>query len=132
MSKDLENLLERVLVPDKNIKRRSYFRIKHLKIFSLLVLILTISAFIFSARGKTEDEKILKKISKFVVLPEDKLTTAIVKDVNLLKNNPFFHNANNGDKLFMFEKSEKIFLYSVSLGKIINIGHLKEAGIDLD
>jgi hypothetical protein len=71
---------------------------------------------------------VLKEISKYTVLPENDPPTLFVIDnaEKLGKQQPFFANALNGDKLLIFPNSSKAILWSPSRGKIINIGPVEK------
>ena len=144
MPKDLENLLKRVIIPIEKPIRFSFFgwinfpiltprniRIIILKIGVLMVIVTAASMFLFNGQAEKEDIIILKNISKYVVLPEEEPTIAKVINIDRLKDEPFFKNAKNGDTMFVFIKSDKVILYSVIMGKVINIGSIKDAGLVL-
>lgn len=68
-----------------------------------------------------EIKKIITKVGKIMMLPNDEIpTVAIVTDASKLKDQPFFKNAKNGDKVLIFAKSKKAILYSESSNKIID------------
>ena len=48
-------------------------------------------------------------------------TIATVSDVSKLKNQAFFANAQNGDKVLIFTQAKSAYLYRPSTGKIIEI-----------
>ena len=48
-------------------------------------------------------------------------TIATVSDVSKLKNQAFFANAQNGDKVLIFTQAKRAYLYRPSTGKIIEI-----------
>lgn len=69
-----------------------------------------------------EAEKIVEKVAKMVELPADKPTIATVSDVSKLKNQQFFTNAQNGDKVLIYQKAKKAILYRPSTNKIVEFG----------
>ena len=73
--------------------------------------------------NQVEVTKLVEKISKFVVLPSDQTPTlATVADPELLKDQPFFANAQKGDKVLIYAGTvKKAILYRPSLNKIIDI-----------
>lgn len=65
----------------------------------------------------------IDKLSKLTDLPTDESPTiATVTDVEKLKNQQFFEKAQNGDKLFVYNKAKEAILYRPSTEKIIKIG----------
>lgn len=128
MDKNQENLLKRVLIP---IKSRSSFGSKLIKfVFGFLALYILTFAISFWVR--TDDKKIMDRLSEVMSLPDEVPAVAKINDINALKSNVFFKDSDNGDKIFIFEKAERVFLYSVRLKKIINTGSIKEAGLEIN
>ncbi len=75
--------------------------------------------------GQVEVQDLVKKVSRLILLPENEIpTVATVSDLNKLKNQPFFQNSHNGDKLLIFAKAKLAILYSPQADKIINVGPL--------
>ena len=73
-----------------------------------------------------EEAKALKgKISRLIELPKDEEpTVATVTDKNRLKDQPFFKNAENGDRVFIFTEAKKAILYRPSSNKIIEVSFI--------
>ncbi|MEQ1500136.1 MAG: hypothetical protein ABL917_02040 [Parcubacteria group bacterium] len=72
-----------------------------------------------------ETENLIKEVSKLIVLPEDEdPTIATVSDPLKVRNQPFFANAVAGDKVLIYLKSRKAFLYSPKLKKLIEVAPL--------
>lgn len=75
-----------------------------------------------------ESAELIKKVDKLIKLPDgENPTIATVSDVTKLKNQPFFANAKNGDKVLIFTKSKKAILYDPVSNRIlesqaVNIG----------
>lgn len=70
-----------------------------------------------------KDEELLAKIAKIYTLPTDeKPVLGRVDDKEKLKDQPFFKDAQNGDRLVIFAKSKKAIIYRESENKIINAG----------
>lgn len=73
--------------------------------------------------AKQETQRLIDKLSKLTDLPTDESPTiATVTDVEKLKNQQFFEKAQNGDKLFVYNKAKEAILYRPSTEKIIKIG----------
>lgn len=70
-----------------------------------------------------EEVKILtSKIGKLIELPTGETpTVATVSDKTKLLDQPFFKNAQNGDKVLIYSKTAKAILYRPSINKIIEV-----------
>ncbi len=67
-------------------------------------------------------ERTLQKVSRIMVLPaNEEPTLATVTDLSKLKDQPFFANAQQGDKVLIYPRSLKAILYSPSKDKIIEV-----------
>ncbi len=76
-----------------------------------------------------ETKDLVAKVSKLVVLPVDEQPTiATVSDPVALKDQPFFVNAQKGDKVLIYTNSKKAFLYSVTLNKMLDVAPLNIGG----
>ena len=76
-----------------------------------------------------ETKDLVAKVSKLVVLPADEQPTiATVSDPVALKDQPFFVNAQKGDKVLIYTNSKKAFLYSVTLNKMLDVAPLNIGG----
>lgn len=70
--------------------------------------------------GNTEIEQITNRVSESVSLPTGETPVlATVSDVNKLKGQVFFQDAQNGDKVLFYQKAGKAILYRPSTKKII-------------
>lgn len=105
------------------------------KLVSVLIIIAVLLAISFGgyyyynkSRGNlTNDQEIAKlekEIGKLIVLPTDeKPILATINDVAALSaQQPFFIGSQNGDKLLVYQKARKAFIYSETLGKLVNVG----------
>lgn len=114
---------------------------KYMIALVILVLIL-IAAGVYAFRLKKSNEELMMKIpptqaqeeadiativpyvSKYMVLPDEKPTIATVVDKEKLnKSQPFFKDAENGDKILVFQNARKVLLYrnhGTGSGKVIN------------
>lgn len=72
--------------------------------------------------AQQEQQQLLDKVGKLTVLPTGETPTiATVTDITKLKDQAFFVNAVNGDKVLIYTQAKKAFLYRPSTNKIINI-----------
>lgn len=72
--------------------------------------------------GKEEIALYLKQLEKMVVLPKgEEPTLATVTDKEKLSGQSFFANAQNGDKMLVFSKSNRAILYRPKEGKIVEM-----------
>jgi flagellar basal body-associated protein FliL len=72
--------------------------------------------------AQQEQQQLINKIGTLTVLPKDETpTVATVTDTIKLKDQPFFTNAQNGDKVLIYTQAKQAFLYRPSTNKIINI-----------
>lgn len=75
-----------------------------------------------NVQGQMEAKDLAKKISRLMLLPADETpTVATVNDSKKLKNQPFFKNAVNGDKVLIYTKAATAILYNPKLDKIIAV-----------
>jgi hypothetical protein len=74
------------------------------------------------AQAQKEVETLVLKVGKLMELPKDESpTVATIADVSKLKDQAFFKNAANGDKLLAYTKSMQAILYRPSIDKIISV-----------
>ena len=72
--------------------------------------------------GQLEAQDLVKKVAKFISLPEGELPTiATVSDYKKLKDQPFFEKSQNGDKVLIYTKAKKAYLYRPSTDKLIDV-----------
>lgn len=70
-----------------------------------------------------DEAKALKaKVSKLMQLPDENPTVATIQDISKLKDQAFFDDAKNGDKVLIFTEAKKAIIYRESENKIINSG----------
>lgn len=74
-------------------------------------------------QAQAEAEAIITKASKLIVLPSDEIPTiATVTDVSAVKEQAFFKNAQNGDRVLIYQNAGKAILFRESENKIIEVG----------
>jgi hypothetical protein len=73
-----------------------------------------------------EVEELVGVVSKIVILPENETPTiATVSDVAALKDQPFFAQAQKGDKVLIYTVAQKAVLYRPSVKKIVAFAPIK-------
>lgn len=71
-----------------------------------------------------DPQVIVDKVSRHMVLPKGQPSLVTIANVELLKKDqPFFAQASNGDKLLVYP--DKVILYSPSLDRIIDIAGIR-------
>lgn len=69
-----------------------------------------------------EAKQLSSEVGKLIELPSDEVPTiATVVDVEKVRGQPFFANAQNGDKVLLYAKTSKAILYRPSAKKIIEV-----------
>lgn len=75
-----------------------------------------------------ETRSLITKVSNLIELPKgEDPTIATVSDINKLKDQPFFANTQNGDKVLIYEKAREAILYRPSINKIIQVAPVSTA-----
>lgn len=73
----------------------------------------------------TEIEKVIKSVSKLILLPiGEEPTVATVSDPEKVRNQPFFTNSVAGDKLLIYLQARKAYLYRPSEDKLVEVAPL--------
>ena len=68
-----------------------------------------------------DDAKVVKEVSKIMILPEETPSLATVLDKTKLDGRPFFAKAENGDKLMLFTGAQKAILYRPATKQIVEV-----------
>src|SRR5579862_7460225 len=69
-----------------------------------------------SQAATLSDQAVINSVGKLMVLPTNETPTiATVSDKSKLSGQPFFANAQNGDKVLIYSKSQKAILYRPSI-----------------
>lgn len=72
--------------------------------------------------AKAEGDKLKAEVGNLIELPSNETPTiATVVDASKLKDQSFFRNAQNDDRVLMFPESKKAILYRPSTKKIIEV-----------
>jgi flagellar basal body-associated protein FliL len=125
-------------------KKKNMMKMQKQTVMWLLIVILLIVAFgtaAFFMKKYNESQKqvdklnanptltaqqqqadLIAKVGKLTVLPTNETpTVATVTDITKLKDQAFFTNAQNGDKVLIYTQAKEAYLYRPSTNKIINI-----------
>lgn len=72
-----------------------------------------------------ETAALVAEVGKLIRLPEDETpTVATVSDPEKLREQAFFKNASEGDKVLIYTRSKKAILYSPTLKQIIEVANV--------
>lgn len=78
-----------------------------------------------------ETQQLVEQLGKYIELPTDEAPTlATVTNVESLKDQQFFKNAQNGDKVLLYAKAGRALLYRPSSQKVVDISTLAVQGSD--
>jgi hypothetical protein len=73
-------------------------------------------------------KQLVDDVGKVLVLPTDETPTiATVTDPTKLKSQPFFANAQTGDKVLIYQKAQKAILWRPSTSKVIEVSNVNTA-----
>ena len=114
------------------------FRARKVILFTIIVIAVTgiaVSSFFYmkyqnaqniinksGLAGQQGAQDLVNKVSHFISLPEGELPTiATVNDYKKLKDQPFFQKSQNGDKVLIYTKAKKAYLYRLSTDKLIDV-----------
>jgi hypothetical protein len=71
---------------------------------------------------REEKADLLKTVSKIIELPSsEEPTIATVSDVEKIKDQPFFSKSKNGDKVIIYAKEKKAYLYRPSEKRLVDV-----------
>jgi hypothetical protein len=77
-------------------------------------------------QNEDEIKALVEEISKFMLLPDETPILATVSDLTQVQNQEFFKNAQNEDKVLIFQNAKKAILYRPSEKKIIEVGFVSQ------
>lgn len=73
--------------------------------------------------AQKEAQRLVTDIGKLMLLPKDEIpTVATVTDIDKLKDQSFFKNATNGNKVLIYPNSKLAIIYDPKTNLIINVG----------
>ncbi len=76
-----------------------------------------------SVLSNSELQQLLVKVGKLIELPQGEIpTVATVSDEAVLKDQPFFARARNGDKVLIYKTAKKAILYDPVANRIRDVG----------
>lgn len=74
--------------------------------------------------AQTEANTLLEQVGKLMILPKEVPTIATVSDVTKLKDQPFFTQAKNGDKVLIYVQAKEAILYRPDINKLVQVAPL--------
>lgn len=78
-----------------------------------------------AAKQAKETKELIDKISRHIVLPDEKPVVATIEDKDILvKEQQFYKDAANGDYLIIFPQAAKAIIYSKEKDVLVNVGPL--------
>lgn len=129
-------------------KKKSFVsRLKKSRIFLVLVVLIiaAIPSYYFynksiQAERRLKDpntanqeviDEVVKKVSRLILLPtNEQPTLASVSDVDKVKGQAFFANAENGDKVLVYTQARKAILYRPSKDIIVEVAPLNVSSLE--
>lgn len=115
---------------------------KYIKILLLVLIVATVSSTVTAlnfysklknfenpaAASEAETKRIVADVSEVIILPADEVPTlATVSEPEKLKDQPFFANAQAGDKVLVYTKAQRAILWRPSARKVIEVSALNLA-----
>ncbi|MFZ2484727.1 MAG: hypothetical protein WAX80_02125 [Minisyncoccia bacterium] len=117
------NKEQEVLIKPK--RKKSTLTIIILAVLILISAVSTAGYFYLQSKKQDESKNILDQVSKLIILPQDEQPTiATITDLEQLKDQEFFANAEVGDKVIIYTKAKKAILYRPSENKIVEVAPL--------
>lgn len=74
--------------------------------------------------GAKDNNDLVAKVGKIYKLPNETPSVATVSDITKLRNQTLFQNAQNGDKVLIFNKAKRAIVYRPSENMIIEVGNI--------
>lgn len=105
--------------------RQSLLTVGVIGIALLAALVLHGIAHHKSQPGLAQLKQVTGEVSKLMLLPKGETPTlATVSNIDKLKSQAVFANAQNGDKVLVYTKAQKVIVYRPSAHKIVDVGPL--------
>lgn len=77
------------------------------------------------ANAQKQTNTVVSRVSKLIILPKNQTpTVATVLDANKLKNQAFFANSQNGDKVLIYQTTKQAYLYRPSTNQLVNVSQV--------
>ncbi len=110
-------------------KRNTFNTVVIVVLLCVTILSLAVSVYLFFkmkepvAKAENPNKQLIEDVSKIILLPtsEDPVI-ATIDDLEKVKDQPFFKNAQNGDKVLAYVQLKKAYLYRPSIKQIIEVG----------
>lgn len=74
--------------------------------------------------AKAEAEKLVANVGRLMTLPDELPIVATVVDPSKLQGQPFFINAQKGDRVLIYNQARKAILYNPTENRIIDVAPL--------
>lgn len=77
-----------------------------------------------------EVDSLVERVSQHILLPEETPTIATVTDAEALAaEQPFFRDAQNGDRIMIYPEAERAILYNFEEDILVNVGPYIQQGV---
>lgn len=101
-------------------RRRLWFML-----FGVVVLIVGLFVVFMIVRRTSLDmnlvDNVTKAVSKHIILPDETPVLATITDKTALKT-AFLKQADDGDKVLIYEKAQRVIIYRPSIDRIVEVG----------
>ena len=77
-----------------------------------------------NAQVQQEVTSTIGEVGKLMLLPDENPTVATINDITQLKNQPFFANAMDGDKVLIYGVAGEAIIYRPSINRIVEVAHV--------
>lgn len=131
-----ELVLETEVQKDFTVKKVSKKIFNSTRILTiLLIIVCVVGLFMFiqskkigknsSAQNEKRVREVVEKVEKIIDLPKDELPSlAVVEDTDLLSDQPFFADAQEGDIVLLYGRAQKVYIYNPKENLIVNVSGL--------
>jgi hypothetical protein len=118
--------------------RRQLKKSRGLQLLLVLIVALLPSLYFYHKNQQTEQKlngststnlqttaEVVKRVGRHILLPSgEQPTVATVSDASKVRNQAFFANAANGDKVLVYAQAKKAYLYRPSIDRVIEVAPL--------